>query len=215
MSKFKNKYRIESTRLQNWDYGRNAAYFVTICTQNREHFFGVISNGNIHLSEIGCLAEKFWNEIPNHFPFVNLDSFIIMPNHIHGIIIINKTDDDKNDKSITGINLGREAQTPKLDEVQTSKLDVSTAAASQKWKPATLGSIINQYKRICTIKSRKINENFAWQPRFYDHIIRDDKAYQNIKNYIINNPENWENDSHNNNNLTTKSSNQENQTNQG
>jgi putative transposase len=86
--KFKNKYRIPSARLQNWDYGWNASYFLTICTQNRQCFFGDITNAEMELSEIGEIAHKYWNEIPAHFPFVKLDAFVVMPNHVHGIIII-------------------------------------------------------------------------------------------------------------------------------
>lgn len=88
-NKFKNKYRIPSTRLQTWDYSKNGAYFITICTQNREHFFGNIQNGMMQLSEIGKLAERYWLEIPEHFPFVELENFVVMPNHFHGILIIN------------------------------------------------------------------------------------------------------------------------------
>ena len=88
-NKFKNKYRIPSTRLQTWDYSKNGAYFITICTQNREHFFGNIQNGTMQLSEIGKLAEQYWLEIPKHFPFIELGNFVVMPNHFHGILIIN------------------------------------------------------------------------------------------------------------------------------
>ncbi len=86
--KFKNKYRIASTRLQTWDYGWNGAYFITICTQNRECFFGDIVDGNMRLSETGKIAHKFWIEIPDHFSFVKLGEFVVMPNHVHGIVII-------------------------------------------------------------------------------------------------------------------------------
>jgi len=86
--KFRGKYRIQSSRCPNWDYRSNAAYFITICTYNREHFFGEIMNKKMILSEIGKIAEHFWYEIPEHFQFVKLDAFITMPNHIHGIIII-------------------------------------------------------------------------------------------------------------------------------
>ncbi|MCO6464736.1 MAG: hypothetical protein J5I52_11375, partial [Saprospiraceae bacterium] len=87
MDKFKNKYRIASTRLQHWDYGWNAAYFVTICTKNRICWFGNVADGGMVLSEIGEIAQKCWIEIVEHFPFVKLDAFIVMPNHVHGIII--------------------------------------------------------------------------------------------------------------------------------
>ena len=91
MKKFNNKYRIPSARLQNWDYGNNGAYFITICTKNRICFFG---EGLHEKIETGIIAEKIWFEIPKHFPFVELDRFVVMPNHIHGIIIINKTKSD-------------------------------------------------------------------------------------------------------------------------
>ncbi len=203
MDKFQNKYRVQSARLQNWDYGWNAAYFVTICTANRKFFFGDIVDREMKLSAIGELANEFLLKIPEHFPFVKLGAYVVMPNHVHGIIIIDKPDDgrynEKNDKRNTGQQVQRNIQTPNF--VETPKLGVSiprqskTAAASRKWKPATLGSIINQYKRTCTIESRKIHAGFAWQPRFHDHIIRDDASYQRIKNYIINNPKNWRDDS--------------------
>jgi len=89
--KFQNKYLISSARLKNWDYGSNAIYFVTICTQNREHYFGEIANGKMQLSETGKIAQRFWFEIPNHFPFVKLGEFVVMPNHLHGIIIIDRS----------------------------------------------------------------------------------------------------------------------------
>ncbi len=90
-NKFQNKYRISSARLQSWDYSTNGTYFITICTQNREHFFGKIQNQEMHLSELGKLAQQFWLEITLHFPFVELGNFVVMPNHVHGILIINKS----------------------------------------------------------------------------------------------------------------------------
>ena len=85
--KFQNKYRIPSARLPSWDYGWNAAYYVTICTGRRVACFGKIENGQMALSVIGKMADQYWREIPNHFPFVILDAYVIMPNHVHGIII--------------------------------------------------------------------------------------------------------------------------------
>lgn len=88
--KFGGKYRIRSARLLYWDYGYNAAYFVTLCLQDRQRYFGEVTDGKMVLSEIGEIACKCWIDIPNHFPFVKLDEFIIMPDHMHGIIIIDK-----------------------------------------------------------------------------------------------------------------------------
>ncbi len=183
MEKFKNKYRIQSNRWKNWDYSSCGAYFITICTKNRINYFGKIIDDEMQLSEIGEMAYHFWDEIPNHFSFVLLDEFIVMPNHIHGIIIINDT---------TNVTV----ETPKLDvsTVTTATTNKKqTHNASLKWKSGTLGVVINQYKRICTINARKTNPDFAWQSNYYDHVIRNYKSYRNIKNYILNNPKNWEN----------------------
>jgi len=93
--KFQDRYRIPSTRLQNWDYGWNSIYFITICTKDHEHCFGKIIDKTIELSAIGLLVHQFWCEIPDHFPFISLDAFVIMPNHIHGILIIDKENDGR------------------------------------------------------------------------------------------------------------------------
>jgi REP element-mobilizing transposase RayT len=86
--KYMNKYRSESVRLQNWNYGWNAAYFITICARNRECFFGDVVNGKIQLSPVGAIANVLWYEIRNHAKNVELGEFIVMPNHVHGIIIL-------------------------------------------------------------------------------------------------------------------------------
>lgn len=91
MDKYKNKFRISSSRLQNWDYGWNAAYFVTICTANRELFFGDITDGKM----IGILADQFLLEIPRRYEYAILDEFVVMPNHVHAIVIIDKNDDGR------------------------------------------------------------------------------------------------------------------------
>ena len=173
MSLYRNRYRIESARLKNWDYTSNGYYYITICTKNRIHYLGNIINGRIILSKIGKIANQFWLEIPNHFPFVQLDKFVIMPNHIHGIIIINKSN-IQTPKFYEETHPYKKMETPRLGYIETPKLGVSTG------KPGDLGMIINQYKRICTIKSRKINPCFEWQPRYYDHIIRNNQDLNRI-----------------------------------
>jgi putative transposase len=90
--KFQNKFRIPSARLSNFDYGSNSAYFITICTNNRECFFGEIISNEIVFNEAGKMAKKFWSEIPDRFPFIGLGEFVVMPNHVHGILIMNKPD---------------------------------------------------------------------------------------------------------------------------
>ncbi len=94
--KFQNTYRIPSARLSNWDYSSNAAYFITICTINRECYFGEIINEKMQLSGVGEFVNECWMNIPNHFPYFYLDAFIVMPNHVHGIVMIEKPYVDNN-----------------------------------------------------------------------------------------------------------------------
>jgi putative transposase len=199
--KFQDRYRIPSSRWQEWDYGWNGAYFITICTAGRECYFGKIVNGKMILSEIGKIADHFWYEIPNHFPFAELGEFIVMPNHVHGIVVLDKVNNDP----YSNVDLYADVETPDpgvciiLDNVaktpgsgvSTTIPPICTSAAFKKWKHGILGVILNQYKRICTIHSRKIRPGFDWQSRFHDHVIRDDDSFQRITAYIQNNPENW------------------------
>jgi putative transposase len=89
--KFRNKYRVPSARFQNWDYGSNGAYFITICTKEMQHFFGEVVDKKMILNSVGSLAEEYWIEIPKQFPYVELGNFQVMPNHLHGILIIDKS----------------------------------------------------------------------------------------------------------------------------
>ena len=159
-------------RLRNFDYSSQGWYFITICTKNRKHYFGEIKDGQMHLSAIGEQANLYWEEIPQHFPHIELNEFIIMPNHIHGIIGIVST--DTTCRVPTKIPIGK----------KTNEFGKTIAGS--------ISAIIGQFKSTLTRWSRKNgHENFAWHVRFHDHIIRDDRAFQNISNYIKNNPGNW------------------------
>ncbi len=189
MVRFQDKYRVQTARLRNWDYRLNGLYFVTICTKDKKYFFGEIQNDIMGLSEIGLLVYRYWLEIPQHFPFVKLDKFVIMPNHVHGIIIV-----DKCDLETPGSGVSTPCRNYQRGQGYCVPSSLS-GGKNEKWQPASLGVIINQYKRICTIKARKILPDFAWQPRYYDHIIRDEKSYNKIIDYIINNSTRWDVDS--------------------
>ena len=91
MNKIKNKNPRKPIRLKNWDYSSPGYYFVTICTKDHQHFFGVVVDNKMQLSQIGKIAENCWQEIPHHFQHVKLDEFIFMPNHVHGILILTDT----------------------------------------------------------------------------------------------------------------------------
>ncbi len=161
-NKYLDKYRIKSTRLPNYNYGANGYYFVTICTQDGLHYFGEIINHKMVYNRVGYLAIKFWREIPKHFKYIEMDAFIVMPNHVHGVIRINKR------------NGG----------------DVCATVETRKCLVSTISSIIGSYKSICTkIINRTFSAtNFKWQSRFYDEIIKNDEHLYNVRQYIKNNP---------------------------
>ena len=185
MDKFQNKYRIPSARLRNWDYGWSAAYFITICTKGRECFFGEIVDEKMQFSEIGKIAENEWLKTPGIRPDMNLElgEFVIMPNHFHGIIIIGENE----------FNTQRGGND---DERRDALQCVSTTETANEFGPQSknLSSILRGYKSAVKNYATKNNIRFAWQSRFHDHIIRDEKSFQNISNYIINNPTNWSKD---------------------
>ena len=196
MDRFKNKYRIASARAQWWNYGWNGAYFITICTQNREHFFGEIVGGKINLSNTGVIADIFWHEIPTHAPFVKLGDFMVMPNHIHGILILDKpdrgngTDADVETLHATSLRKQRQPQSPDPDH--PSAKNEQMAAISPK--PNTISTIIRSYKSAVSKHATRLNLPNGWQTRYHDHIIRDDAEYQRISDYIIQNPSRWQDD---------------------
>jgi putative transposase len=179
--KFRNKYRVKTARLYGYDYTRNGVYYITICTQKKIPYFGFIDGGKMILSETGMIVNDYWLNIQIHFPNIQIDEFIIMPDHIHGIIFI----ESKSDFHI-----------PNNDLFETPRLGVSTRMNSRNpyWKSNSIGSIINQFKRICTIKTKSLGLDLSWQPRFYDHIIRSDNELDRIRIYIKSNPNNWMND---------------------
>jgi len=197
MDKYKNKYRIASARAQWWDYGWNGAYFITICTQNREHFFGEINDGKMVLSSVGVIADILWHEIPNHSKFVELGDFVVMPNHIHGILILDKP---VGENANNATNNATNVETRLIASLQPTKQPTKqpkTGGFTGFKNPMlndNVSRIIRWYKGRCSFEIRKIHADFAWQPRFHDHIIRDDAEYQRISDYIINNPANWKDD---------------------
>ena len=204
MAKFQHQYRISSARLQNWDYGWNAPYFVTICTANRTWYFGCIQNDEMQFSETGKMAHTCWQEIPEHFPFVKLDVHVVMPNHVHGIIIIDKPDDGRGvrDNAVDAGGIVETQNFASLPPPSPSPPPQSPPPSSfpkNKFGPQSqnLASIIRGYKTGVTKFAGNNNIEFAWQPRFHDHIIRNDASYMRIRNYIINNPKKWDTDKFN------------------
>lgn len=190
--RFQNKYRIESTRLKNWDYGSNASYFVTICTQNRECFFGDVVGEKdalpcFSLTPIGVIVETEWLKTFEMRPDMNLEmgEFVVMPNHFHAIIGIGENE----------YNTKRDTH---LDTQRRGAMHCASTNDNPKNKfgpqSKNLASIIRGFKIGVTKNARLINPDFAWQPRYHDHVIRNDKSFHRISEYIINNPRNWTTD---------------------
>jgi len=171
--RFKGLYRVESDRLQDWDYSDPACYHITICTRKKVAFFGEIIREKMLLSHIGVIVQEEWKRTERIRPNVTLDQFVIMPNHIHAIVCL------------------RKGHLQKTEPVETPRWGVSSMD-SRRWKPGTLGAIINQFKGKCTKCIRRIGyPNFAWQRGYYDHIIRDEGDLRRIRRYIRLNPLKW------------------------
>ena len=183
--KFQNKYRTSSIKAQWWDYGWNGAYFITICTQDRKHYFGEIQNNKMILSEVGIIADLLWHQIPTHHKNVELGDFVVMPNHIHGILII-----DKQSINIDNINIVETGHA-------LSPLSQGQNPGSHRFQNIgknTISSIVGSYKSAVTKHANRLGYPHQWQKLFYDNIIRSNNDYQRISDYIVSNPENWTKD---------------------
>jgi len=190
MTLFKNTYRIESTRLKEWDYSRYGYYFVTICTKDKQYFFGDIVGDKMKLSEIGKIVAGEWPKTDSIRDYAKLDECVIMPNHLHGIIIIQN--DDKNVETH-----GHASQSPRIP---------TGDAFDASLQKDNLSNIIRGFKSATVRKAhQKGFTNFAWQSRFYDHIIRNEKELHDIRQYIVYNPLKWQLDEENQNNIKKQS----------
>jgi putative transposase len=180
MTKFDSqKHHRNSIRLKNYDYSSNGAYFITVCTYQRLCVFGDIIDGEIVLNEIGKIVQKIWDELPNHNWNIVLDKFVVMPNHVHGIIVIE--------------NVGAGS---KPTQIKRAGLE---PAPTEK-KDHGLQEIVRQLK---TFSARHINElrersgTPVWQRNYYEHIIRNDSELNKIRDYIQKNAANWHLDEEN------------------
>ncbi|MBS1684636.1 MAG: transposase [Bacteroidetes bacterium] len=183
MEPTKSRYKISTARLQNWDYGSNAFYFVTICTKSRVPYFGEIIQyaddpsdktqgiASLRASRMGEVAQDCWEQIPANFPFVELDEFVVMPDHIHGILLFNK--------------------------------EADTGWQVNKFGPQSnnLASVIRGFKSGVKSFATRNEIEFQWQSRFYDRVIRNRNELDRIRKYIQDNPANWLFDKDNGENL--------------
>lgn len=178
----------KSNRLECFDYSQNSYYFVTICTKDRINYFGKVSkDGKMVLNDCGRIVYEQWIWLSKQYKYVFLDEFVVMPNHFHGILII--------DNSEMGVEAGRD-----LPEFKGTSRDMSLR---KNIKIKSLSELTGAFK---TTSSKQIRNNlslteFQWQRSFYDHIIRNEESLVKIREYIQNNPAKWHLDKYNNENL--------------
>lgn len=172
MSKYKNTLRIESARLKTWDYSTPWWYYVTINTKNHVCYFGEVVDGKMMLNKLGQIIEMEWLKTTQLRKNVELDYYVIMPNHIHGIVILN--------------------------EIYCRDVERNVSTENNKYaeispKPNSLSAVIRSFKSAVTKRIHEMEENgFSWQTRFYDRIIRNEKELYQIRKYIDQNPMKWD-----------------------
>ena len=225
-----NIHHRRSIRLKVYDYTQQGAYFVTICTHQRNCLFGEIVDGEIKLNTNGEIARDSWLSIPRHFKNVELDEFVIMPNHLHGIIIIESSevagealanqDLSQSFSEVAGEALANQDFSQLFSEVAGEALANQDFSKQQNLsgqclaptvhtgetvkingtKPQSLAAITQNYKSVSTRQINRMNKakgNVIWQRNYYEHIIRNEEALNNIREYIVNNSINWVKDQEN------------------
>ena len=174
------KHHRRSIRLRNYDYSQPGAYFVTICTYQKRPWFGEIKNGQMYLNQLGKIVADEWLKTCKIRPNFQLDEWVIMPNHFHGIVIINDYSGD--DQSLGA---------------RDAPLDLGARDAPLQQKPNSLSSCIAGFKSAVTKRINLLRQNTdtpIWQRNYYESILRDEKYLAVVREYIINNPKNWTND---------------------
>ncbi|MDP2936709.1 MAG: transposase, partial [Dehalococcoidia bacterium] len=170
MTLFNHKYRVESTRLTGWDYASPGWYFVTLCTKNHACVLGEIIDREIRLSAIGQLVAEEWLKSSILRSYIELDHWIIMPNHLHGIIILKK--DQPVETPGAGVSpVPRRTKPPSIGSIG------GVSPVPRRTRPPSIGSIIGQFK---SATSKRVwaagHRDFGWQARFFDHVIRNDES---------------------------------------
>ena len=177
------KHHRRSIRLKGYDYSQEGLYFITICCQDRASLFGRIEDHKMVLNEAGKIAVDCWSAIPEHFPNVILHAYVVMPNHVHGILEI-------------GMSIGAKNLSPLQDDDEKHvRANNNSPIPRPKGASKTVGSIVRGFKIGVTKWMRQNTNVYAvWQRNYYDIIIRNDEAYSTISDYIANNPANWDSD---------------------
>ncbi len=182
------KFRRRSFRLRDYDYGQPGFYYITICTKDRKAMLGNVVNGEMYLNNAGSVAQSVWLSLPQRFSHVKLDQYIVMPNHLHGIIELVESETNR---IIPTQPIATPFNHPAFASAQF--IAPTTTKVDSMDRTAPLGEIVRAFK-AATIRLIRtmIRPDFAWQADYYDHIVRNDKDLDRIRTYILNNPTRWE-----------------------
>ena len=191
-----------SIRLKNYDYTQHgAAYYVTVCVNDRKSVFGDVCDGEMVLNDAGEIVDKWWCELPKKYDTVEIDEYKIMPNHFHGTIMIVEKNENGN---VVGADLCvRPDNGGNINDIGFDKGRTYIKGQTHRSAPTpAIGNIIQWFKTMSTneyIKNVKLKNwpsfnTRLWQRNFYEHVIRDESDLNRIREYIINNPANWEKD---------------------
>jgi len=189
----------QSIRLRDYNYSRAGAYFVTVCVFERECLFGELVDGEMRLNEAGRMVRECWDGIPDHFPHVELDAFIIMPNHLHGIFVLN------DDASIVGARHASPdfpVQMAATDRATHARATHARATHASPLRgpgpePRSIGAMVGSFKSAVT---KRINQSRntpgapVWQRNYYERVIRGERELDGIRRYIVDNPAKWAED---------------------
>jgi REP element-mobilizing transposase RayT len=186
------RHHRRSTRLPAFDYASTGAYFVTVCCKERECLFGDVVDGETLHSEAGRIATACWSEIPRHFPGVVLDAFVVMPNHVHGVIVL--THRARNE--CRGVQLN--APTSGTTDGTADGIAAPVAGPASISPTDGLPVIVRTFKAAVTTACRRAGlANDVWQRGYYDHVVRGDDDLDRIRRYIEENPARWASDEDN------------------
>ena len=167
------RHKRRSIRLRGYDYSSPGAYFITICAHGHESLFGTVTDGRLILNGYGKIVRECWYDLPRHYPHVTIDAFVVMPNHVHGVIVLLA-------EAIGAVGAG-----------------LKPAPTTTERRRQALPEVVRGFK---TFSARRINTlrdaagTSVWQRNYYEHIVRDDKDLERIRIYIADNPRHWEED---------------------
>lgn len=198
MSYVPDLHHRRSIRLQAFDYTRDGAYFVTVCSRDRECLFGQVIDGAVNLNEFGQVIGLALTSLPTHFPHVDVPDYVIMPNHLHAIIKIARDD--------VGAKQGVSASPVSVDIGNSGKADEAFALPLRGTVPGSLAAVVQNFKSVTTRKVNALRGTPGipvWQRNYYERVIRNEAELAAIREYIASNPGSWDQDRNHPENITS------------